>query len=213
MILERVAVRDILETNSYFYIDENTGHGFLIDPGAEAEKLIQKINDNNWIIEKILLTHGHFDHIGAVEALHNSLNIPYFIHKNGADYLNYVLYNLSAQFGRNIVLKEAEYLEDGDSVHLSKNDSVELRLIHVPGHTTDSSIFYDAKNCLAFVGDTIFKNSVGNTAFPGGDSQQLADSIFNKIFKLPSETVLYSGHSEETSVEIEKGRYSPFFGF
>ena len=213
MILERVAVRDVLETNAYFYIDEDSKHGFLIDPGAEAEKLIRKINDNGWIIERILLTHGHFDHIGAVETLHNSLSIPYFIHKNGADYLNYVLYNLSAQFGRNIILKEAEYLEDGDLIHLSTNDSVGLQLIHVPGHTTDSSIFYDAQNKLAFVGDTIFKNSVGNTAFPGGDSQQLADSIFNKIFKLPPQTVLYSGHSEETSVEIEKSRYSPFFGF
>ena len=85
MILKCVSVKDVLDANSYFYISEKTNHGFLIDPGAEANTLINEIRNNNWVIEKILLTHGHFDHIGAVDQLFNVLNIPYFIHVNGAE--------------------------------------------------------------------------------------------------------------------------------
>ena len=79
MIVKRIAVRDALETYSYFYIDEATNHGWLIDPGAEADKLLELIDKNNWKIEAILLTHGHFDHIGAVEKISKELNIPYLI--------------------------------------------------------------------------------------------------------------------------------------
>ena len=103
MILKCVSVKDVLDVNAYFYISEKTNHGFLIDPGAEASTLIKEIQNNNWVIEKILLTHGHFDHIGAVDQLFNVLNIPYFIHVNGAEYLQNAGYNLSMYFGRDIV--------------------------------------------------------------------------------------------------------------
>ena len=79
MILKRVSVTGALETNTYFYVDNETNHGVIIDPGAEATKLSKIIRNKEWIIEKILITHGHFDHIGAVEQLHNEFDIPYFI--------------------------------------------------------------------------------------------------------------------------------------
>lgn len=204
MIVDTLPVVDAIQTNAYFYVDEQTKHGFLIDPGAEADKILQKIKDNNWIIEKILITHGHFDHIGAVQKIHQELKIPYLTHKNGRDYLANVEYNLSAFFGANIVLTEAQYLEDGSEIALEANPNIKLKVIYTPGHTQDSVIYYDANNHTAFVGDTIFKKSVGRTDLPGGNPQQLYKSIKEKIFTLPAETVLYSGHSAPTTVRDEQ---------
>ena len=207
MILEKVPVVGALETNVYFYIDDETNHGVIIDPGAEATKLAEIIRKKGCIIEKILITHGHFDHIGAVEQLHEEFDIPYFIHKNGEKYLTDISYNLSVFYEPYIVLKDANFFEDGDVFSIGKNDKAQLQVIYTPGHTTDSVVFYDYKNGIAFSGDTIFKNSVGAVHFPGGDARQLADSVFNRIFKLPEETLLYSGHSDVTSVKAEKSRY------
>ncbi len=207
MILEKVPVLGALETNVYFYVDDETNRGVIIDPGAEATKLAEIIRKKEWIIEKILITHGHFDHIGAVEQLHEKFDIPYFIHKNGEKYLTDISYNLSVFYEPYIVLKDANFFEDGDAFSIGKNNKAQLQVIYTPGHTTDSVIFYDYKNGIAFSGDTIFKNSIGAVHFPGGDARQLADSVFNRIFKLPEETLLYSGHSDVTSIKAEKSRY------
>lgn len=204
MIIDALPVSDAILTNAYFYIDEQTRHGFLIDPGAEADRILQKIKDNKWVIEKILITHGHFDHIGAVQKIHQELKIPYFAHQKGKDYLTDVNYNLSVFFGKSVILNKAEYLKEGDEVTLQANPDIKLKVIYTPGHTQDSVIYYDINNNTAFVGDTIFKNSVGRTDLPGGNTQQLYQSIEEKIFTLPNETVLYSGHSEPTTVREEK---------
>ena len=86
MIVKPVLLTDFIETNAYFYVDEKTKRGFLIDPAAQADVLLQMIEENGLTIEKMLITHGHFDHIGAVQALHDKLNIPYVAHENGREY-------------------------------------------------------------------------------------------------------------------------------
>ena len=105
MILQ-VEVHGIFATNSYFYIDDKTLHGFLIDPGAEADKLLKIIDDKNFVIEKILLTHGHFDHIGAAQELRDKLKIPICMQKNGKAYVENPTWNLSAYFNLNMTLKK-----------------------------------------------------------------------------------------------------------
>ncbi len=207
MIVKQVELSDILVTNAYFYIDETTKHGFLIDPGAEAEKLLAIIEDNGWTIEKILLTHGHFDHIGAVEEIYRALKVPYFAHPEAQAYLTDSQLNLSAYFGNPIILNNAQYITD-HNVMLSSNPEVKLEVISTPGHTQDAVVYYDAANHIAFVGDTIFKNSIGATHFPGGDMSQLLQSIKQKVLTLPDDTVLYSGHSESTTVAAEKKNFS-----
>jgi len=207
MIVKQVPLCEILTTNAYFYIDENTKHGFLVDPAAEPEKLLQIIKENGWTIEKILITHGHFDHIGAVEKLAKELGIPYYIHANGKQYLIDPQMNLSAFFEHNITLPKAEYLQDGDEISLTTAPDIKLKVIYTPGHTADSVMYYDADNNVAFVGDTVFKDSEGRTDLPGGNYFQLYDSIKNKVMTLPDNTVLYSGHTGKTSVQHEKGRF------
>lgn len=208
MIVRQIPLTGVLTTNAYFYGDEKSGHGFLIDPGAEADELLQLISSNGWIIEKILLTHGHFDHIGAVQKLHEKLGIPYYIEKSGNVLLQNPSLNLSAFFGRNIVLNRADFLQEGDVLRLNDQTKGGLKVLHTPGHTPDSVVYHDAENAVAFVGDTIFKGSIGATHFPLGNDKQLQKSLKNKILTLPPETILYSGHSEPTTVAAEQN--NPF---
>lgn len=208
MLIKQVPLSGVITTNGYFYIDEQSRHGFLIDAAAEPEVLAQIIKENDWVIEKILLTHGHFDHIGAVAQLHRQLGVPYYIYEVGKEMLRRPEFNLSAFMGDEIVLDGAQSLADGEVVAIETQPKMALKVIHVPGHTPDSVVFYDADNKVAFVGDTIFKGSVGATHFPLGDEAALKRSIKEKIMSLPEDTILYSGHSEPTTVANE--RDNPF---
>ena len=200
-----VSVTDFLTENTYFYIDDKTQHGFLIDPGAQAEKILQIIEEKNFTVEKILITHGHIDHIGAVNEIQNALKIPAFMHENGKIYAENPVKNLSPFIiEKNYTLNDVNFLSDGEIISLEKNPDFYLKLISAPGHTTDGAIFYDEKNNLAFVGDTIFKMGRGRTDFPGGNEQILIETIKTKIFMLPENTVLLSGHGEFTTVKAEK---------
>lgn len=206
-MIERVPVADVFGENAYFYIDPHTRQGFLIDPGAEAEKLYSMIIRNDLDIQAILLTHGHFDHTGAVQDLHDRLGVPYYISRPGQQYLMDPRLNLSEECGRHIVLPDAEFFKDGDFISVPKNPEFGLQVIATPGHTPDSVTLYSPNDNAAFVGDAIFKGSAGTSQFPGGNQRQLYDSILNKILRLPDNTALYSGHTPPTSVAWEKPNY------
>jgi len=206
-MIEQVTVFGYISENCFFYIDDESKHGFLIDPGAQAEKLLAMIKENGWVIEGILLTHGHFDHIGAVNEIRDALHIPVIAFESADDYLLSSYANLSSQFNDEILVKDVQYVKEGDEIVLSTNPQFSLRVIYTPGHTTDSVVYYSENDRVLFSGDTIFKASIGNTRFPGGDYDTLVSSIINKIFTLPEDTVIYSGHSEPTSVGTEKRRY------
>lgn len=206
MIVE-VPVKGYFEENCFFYIDDRTKHGFIIDPGAQADGLIDVIRENGWVIEKILLTHGHFDHTGAVDEIQRILGIPVLAHRRSGEYLLDARKNLSALCGPAITVKDVENLDDGDTIALEANQDFCLKVIYTPGHTTDSVTFYSEAEHVAFVGDTIFKGSIGNYQYPGGNPDDLQRSIINRIFTLPDETILCSGHSEQTTVGTERRRY------
>lgn len=211
MILS-LPVTGVFNTNAYFYVDDATGHGFLLDPGAEADTLLAVIRQRGFVIEKILLTHGHFDHMGAAAQIQDALSIPICMHERGREYTENPRWNLSEGCGLYIKLDDVSYLPDGSRIVLERNPVFSLTMHYVPGHTTDSVFYYSAKDNVAFVGDSIFKNSFGLTHFPGGDEQTLMQSITQRILKLPQETVLLSGHTEPTTVGAERERswYAPF---
>ena len=198
-----IPVRGVFETNCYLYADGKTRHAFLIDPGAQANELLKLIKDNHFIVEKILLTHGHFDHIGAVNRLRKELGVPVYAHKKSDDYLMNPVKNLSVYYDP-ITVSNAKYLYDGDVITLEANPSMALKVIETPGHTEDSIVLHSEKDKFAFVGDTIFQGSIGNYTYPGGSRNDLFNSIKNKIFTLPDDTVLLSGHSAQTTVIAEK---------
>lgn len=187
---------------SYFYIDGASGRGFLFDPGADADRILSEIKNNNYTIEKIIITHGHYDHIGALDEVRERTGTPAYIHKNGALFLSDPYYNLSG----NMTASADGYFEDGDVISTS-DGSLELKVIHTPGHTDDSCVFYSEKNGLAFTGDTIFKGTYGNYRFPTGSKDTLMRSIRDKILTLPDNTVLFSGHTDKTTVRNERPYY------
>ena len=200
-----VPVKGYFEENCYFYVNDSTRHGFIIDPGAQADKLLDIIRDNGLVIEKILLTHGHFDHFGAVEELREKLNCPVLAHEKADLFLLDPLMNLSRQCVGDMIIRDTVKFKDGDTIALDEAHS--LRVIYTPGHTPDSVLLYNEKERIAFVGDTIFKESIGNYTFPGGNKDLLIQSIMERLFTLPDDTVLYSGHSEPTTVGAEKRFY------
>lgn len=206
-MIAEVPVKGYFEENCFFYIDDKTKCGFIIDPGAQADGLIDVIRENGWVIEKILLTHGHFDHTGAVNEIRRILGIPVLAHRRSGEYLLDARKNLSALCGPAITVKDVEYLDDGDAIALEADPDLCLKVIYTPGHTTDSVTFYSESEHVAFVGDTIFRGSIGNYQYPGGNLGDLQSSIINRIFTLPDETILCSGHSEQTTVGTERRRY------
>lgn len=201
MKIESLAV-GMLAEQTYFIIDETTKKTFVVDPGDDANIINRKIDEEGLKVEKILLTHGHFDHIGAVEEVRKHTGCKVVIHTEGKNYLEDVNYNLSPMFGGYLTLKADEYVAHGDVVTLEGTD-IEMKVIHAPGHTRDGVAFYSDKYKVAFVGDIIFKESIGRTDFPGGSSADLIKNIKEHIFTLDKEVRLYPGHGEPTTVGYE----------
>ncbi len=201
-----------LQANCYLLGNPETGEALLIDPGAEAEKIKQTLREEGWKPVAILLTHGHFDHVGAVknlvteyhlpvyaaeaervifEDLHNVLPQPFYEQTKKRD-----LYLLSVQ----------RWLKDGELLELA---GLYVTCIATPGHTIGGmSFFLPVEKCV-FSGDTLFLENVGNTLFPTGDEQTLYRSIREKLYTLPDETRVFPGHGPATTIEYEK-RYNMF---
>ncbi len=190
--------------NTYFYIDDETKHGFVIDPGDDADKLLNFIERKGFIIDKILITHGHVDHIGAVEDIKAKLGCEVIAHVDGKTYLDNPAWNLSGAWGMPFVVKADKFVQDNDIIQLDTNPNFRLKVIHVPGHTTDGVAYYSEIDNAAFVGDILFESSVGRSDFPGGNGNLLLKGISEKIFTLPEETVVYPGHGNATTVKKEK---------
>lgn len=205
-------IRGLLcEEITYLYIDDHTKHGFVIDPGADGERLGDYIKKKGYVIEKILLTHGHTDHIYGAETLRKAIKAPIVIHKEGKKYISDPAWNLSLALGEEAISFEADqYLEHGDEICLESNPEFKLRMIYAPGHTQDGAAFYSERDQLAFVGDIIFAGSVGRSDFPGGNSIRLLSSIRAQIFTLPDETILLAGHGPESTVGNERAT-NPIF--
>lgn len=203
-MIKELTVQGVFAENCYFYIDSHTKAGFIIDPGAQAGLIYDTVVRNGWHIEKILLTHGHFDHMGAAELLRERLVAPIYIYPQDARYLTDAMLNLSANPGRPITVAHYEELYDGEEIRLKANSGFYLKVIHTPGHTPGSVTFWSPEERAAFVGDTLYEHGPGLTNFPGGNRRELEESIINKILTLPEDTILLSGHSSPITVAEER---------
>lgn len=200
----------MIQTHTYFLIDEASKHTIVVDPGDEADRIIRYIEDNGLFVEKILLTHGHFDHIGAVEALKSHFNVPVWMHEEGKRYLEDPQWNLSYICHKPYTVHADRYLKDKDIITMDANPSIQIELIFAPGHTMDGTAFYIASEKVALVGDVIFNGAVGRCDHPGGNMSTLLQSIKERIFTLPEDTILLPGHGPSTTVGHEKAT-NPFF--
>lgn len=201
---------EILELGPYFencYIvgDNESKKGIIIDPGDEAEKIISFVEKLNLKIEKIIITHGHVDHIGAVDEIRVRYKVPVMIGEKDAVKLTDSNENLSSLSGDNVYSGPAEkFLKEGDIISVGKYD---FKVLETPGHTVGSISFYG--NGVVFTGDALFLGSIGRTDFPGGSHEQLIASIQQKLLTLPGDTIIYAGHGPDSTIEQER-EFNPF---
>lgn len=193
-------------TNCYIAHNEGDNTCLVIDPGDEGEKLKEILDSHEFKVQGILLTHGHSDHIGAVQALVEAYQVPVYIHKRDAEYLTNPEVNLSAYSGRSITVNvgDVHYVKEGDTISLG---DMTFTVIETPGHTPGGVCYY-TKGTL-FAGDTLFQGSVGRTDFPNGDFEQLSKAIREKLYILPDDTKVYPGHGGQTTIGDEK-QSNPF---
>lgn len=193
-------------TNCYF-LGNSQRHGFLIDPGAEGERLVRDLAAARLTVEKILITHGHYDHIGAVPIVARALGVPVLMRDEGRRYAENSYWNLSALADRELRLQNVTYFRGGDAIALGSDPAFTVETISAPGHTSDGTVYWSKQENAAFVGDTIFLGSRGRTDLPGGDERTIIESIRRILSALPDSTRLYSGHSAPTRVADEKPWY------
>lgn len=195
-----------VQTNCYFLYHEDTKECIIVDPGDESSTIQDFINKKELTVKAILLTHGHFDHIMAVEEIKRIYDVPVYAARAESEVLKDPQINLSVQMSKPLSLEADKWLEDGDEMQLLGQ---KVHCILTPGHTCGGMCYYFPKEGILFSGDTLFQESVGRTDFPTGNMSTLIRSIREKLFVLPPVVHVYPGHGMMTSIENEK-KFNPF---
>ncbi|RLQ98240.1 MBL fold metallo-hydrolase [Falsibacillus albus] len=191
-----------IQTNCYILTDDDS-HCLIIDPGDEAEHLINWIKKRDLKPLAILLTHAHFDHIGAVDKIRDKYEIPLYIHEKEAKWLLDPALNGSQFFNliEPIRIKPADqFLAEEGMLQIGP---FQLNVLETPGHSPGSVSYYVEKDGFVIAGDTLFFQGIGRTDLPGGNQDQLMKTIHNKLLTLPEDTIVLSGHGVETNIQDE----------
>ena len=204
MILKALTVGP-LETNCYILGDEKSKEAVVIDPGGDFKEIERQLKESNLRVKYIVLTHGHFDHTGALAQLKKSTNAKVLIHAEDASMLSpddqaqpFFLESGADPCAADGTLQEGDVIQFGENM---------LEVLHTPGHTPGGiSLLIDK---MIFVGDTLFCGSIGRTDLPGGSFEQLIDSIKRKLLSKGDDYLIYPGHGPATTVGEER-RKNPF---
>ncbi len=187
---------------------EQTGKGAIVDPGGDTARILDAVEQAGVMVEKILVTHGHLDHAGAVAELAERLQVPVEgPHRDDRFWID----GLAEQsqrlgFAGARPFTPDRWLEDGDSVTVGQT---ELQVLHCPGHTPGHVVFFSAEGRFAVVGDVLFQGSIGRTDFPRGDYATLIHSIREKLFPLGDDVQFLPGHGPTSTFGHER-KTNPF---
>ncbi|MFC4347857.1 MBL fold metallo-hydrolase [Kordiimonas lipolytica] len=204
-----VPVTGFQQNCSIIWCDE-TMEGAFVDPGGEADKLLDAAKQLGVNVKQILLTHGHLDHAGGAKDIKEKLGLPIIgPHKDDKFWLDQIEehaanYNMP---GLRCCTPD-QWLDDGDGV---KVGNVTLQVIHAPGHTPGHVVFFEPTHKVAFVGDVLFKGSIGRTDFPRGNMDDLVNAITKKLWPLGNEVTFVPGHGPLSTFGAER-QSNPFVG-
>lgn len=202
--IEKLVVGPLL-VNCFVVYDRRVAEGVVIDPGDEPELIVKLVSETKLKIKTIICTHGHVDHVGAVEPLKREFGARFLLNKKDEWFLAETARH-GAEFGmaglENPVVDS--YINDGDRIPVGGSH---LEVHETPGHSPGGVILVAGED--AFVGDLIFSGSIGRTDLPGGDYSIIIDSFETKLLPLPDSTRLHPGHGESTTLAVER-QYNPF---
>ncbi len=204
MLLETLPVGPF-QANCYILGEATGKNGIVVDPGAEFDKIWDRISKHQLLIEKVVLTHAHGDHIGALSELLDQTKVELLLHQDDYPMLTDSRKNGSADYGYPVSVNyPAKFLNEGDLIECG---DVKLKVFHTPGHTPGGICLLADK--LLFTGDTLFYGSIGRTDFPYSSLQKLLASISDKLMPLGDEIKIYPGHGPSSTLGWEK-QYNPF---
>jgi len=187
--------------------DEVSREAIVIDPGDDVAKIIAILRRHNLTVKMIVITHAHIDHIGGAEHLRAFTGAPVYMHeadKTLSDRLDMQAGWLGVETPKDPGIDRPAH--EGDIIRAG---SVEAHVLHTPGHTPGSISLYLPLESRVIAGDTLFEGSIGRTDLPGGDEAQIVRSIRAKLYTLPEDTIVFPGHSSNTTIGQEK-RHNPF---
>lgn len=201
------AVLGEIGTNCYVVANESVKKCIIVDPADQPDAIEAMINKCGCVPEAVLLTHGHYDHMTAAEAIKDKYNIKIYAGEHEKEVLLQPDKNLSGIMGRyQVSLKADEWLRDGDGLELA---GINIKVLHTPGHTEGGVCYYISEASALFSGDTLFAGSVGRTDFPTGSMGKLIGGIKSKLLPLPEDTAVYPGHGDASTIAYEK-QYNPY---
>ncbi len=188
-------------TNCYLLVNHKTGELLVVDPGDQAQLIEKQIEKTGAKPVAILLTHGHFDHAGAAEALADKYQISIYAHEAERETLEDPRLNLCGMIGEHKVYHADIFVKDEEVLNLA---GFSIRVFFTPGHTIGGCCYYIADEKILFSGDTLFQESVGRTDFPRGSASDLIRAIREKLMPLPDDVTVYTGHDESTLIGYER---------
>lgn len=188
-------------TNCYLLCNMDIKECVLIDPADSQDEISRMIDESGCSLKGILLTHGHFDHIMAADAVRDKYGVKVYASCDEKNTLEQPHIYLGEAYGLKLSVKADVWHKDGEILKLAGFD---IEALHTPGHTEGGSCYYIREIGVLFSGDTLFCGSVGRTDFPGGSMSEIVRSIKEKVMVLPDDTKVYPGHGEGTSVGYER---------
>lgn len=202
LVVKKMLLGPIM-TNCYIVYDDVQKKAVIIDPADSADQIKIKITEYGVEPVAILLTHGHFDHIGAVDDIRKEYSIKAYAYEEEKEVLSGDA-NIASMIGKRISIEADEYFKDGQTFSIP---GITFKVISTPGHTKGSCCYLVEDGKALFSGDTMFCQSYGRTDFPTGSQSALMRSITQKLLKLADDVKVYPGHNEDTTIGFERPLY------